>query len=79
VTPATPSGNNYFLLLVDDFSRYMWVAAILSKNCAVAVIKAIQAWAVAEASVKLKVLWTDRGGEFTSIEFAKYCIDDGMK
>jgi hypothetical protein len=25
VTPVTPSGNQYFLLLVDDMSRYMWV------------------------------------------------------
>jgi hypothetical protein len=25
ITPATPSGNKYFLLVVDDFSRYMWL------------------------------------------------------
>ena len=25
VTPATPGGRRYFLLLVDDLSRYMWV------------------------------------------------------
>jgi hypothetical protein len=25
ITPATPSGNKYFLLLVDDMSRYMWM------------------------------------------------------
>ena len=24
VTPATPGGRRYFLLLVDDHSRYMW-------------------------------------------------------
>lgn len=28
ITPATPRGNKYFMLLVDDLSRYMWVAAI---------------------------------------------------
>jgi transposase InsO family protein len=78
VTPATPSGNNYFLLLVDDCSRYMWVAAIPSKSCATEEIKSIQARAEVEAGAKLKVLWTDRGGEFTSIEFTEYCIGDGM-
>lgn len=25
ITPKTPAGNQYFLLFVDDSSRYMWV------------------------------------------------------
>jgi hypothetical protein len=25
ITPVTPSGNRYFLLLIDDMSRYMWI------------------------------------------------------
>jgi hypothetical protein len=32
ISPATPRGNKYFLLLVDDLSRYMWLAAIPSKD-----------------------------------------------
>jgi hypothetical protein len=32
VTPATPGGRRYFLLLVDDFSRYMWVVVLGSKG-----------------------------------------------
>ena len=28
ITPATPGGRRYFLLLVDDRSRYMWVALL---------------------------------------------------
>jgi hypothetical protein len=51
----------------------MWVAAIPSKSCATEKIKSIQARAEVEAGAKLKVLWTDRGGEFT-----EYCIGDGM-
>lgn len=79
VTPATPSGNNYFLLLVDDYSRYMWLAAIPSKDRAAAAIRSIQAQAEGEGSVKLRVLRTDRGREFTSAEFAAYCAEDGVK
>jgi hypothetical protein len=41
IVPTTPRGNNYFLLLVDGFSRYMWVAAIPSKDRAAAAIKEI--------------------------------------
>jgi hypothetical protein len=78
IMPATPRGNRYFLLLVDDLSRYMWVAAIPSKDRVAAAIKEIQAWTEGESGVKLRALRTDRGGEFTSIEFAEYCAADGV-
>ncbi|WVZ94373.1 hypothetical protein U9M48_040272 [Paspalum notatum var. saurae] len=32
VTPATPGGRRYFLLLVDGLSRYMWVMVLGSKG-----------------------------------------------
>jgi hypothetical protein len=32
VTPATPEERCYFLLLVDDLSRYMWVVILGSKG-----------------------------------------------
>jgi hypothetical protein len=41
ISPATSRGNKYFLVLVDDLSRYMWVAAIPSKDRAAANIKDI--------------------------------------
>jgi hypothetical protein len=41
ISPATPRGNKYFLLLVDDLSRYMWVAVIPSKDRVAAAIKDI--------------------------------------
>jgi hypothetical protein len=43
ITPVTPSGNQYFLLLVNDFSRHMWIALLPSKDAATAAIKNIQA------------------------------------
>jgi hypothetical protein len=39
ITPTTPSGNQYFLLLVDDMSRYMWLVLLPGKDHAAAVIK----------------------------------------
>jgi hypothetical protein len=33
ITPLTPSGNRYFLLLVDDYSRYMCVNLCLYTHC----------------------------------------------
>jgi hypothetical protein len=39
ITPATPSGNLYFLLIVDDQSRYMWISTLVSKDQAAVAIK----------------------------------------
>jgi hypothetical protein len=78
ISLAMPRGNKYFLLLVDDLSRYMWVVMIPSKDCAAAAIKDIQAWAEGEFGLKLKTLYTNRGGEFTAIEFMDYCATEGM-
>ena len=75
ITPATNGGRRYFLLLVDDYSRYMWLQLLTSKDEAVEVNKRFQARVEAESGKKLRVLRTDHGGEFTSVEFLAYCTD----
>jgi transposase InsO family protein len=79
VTPATPGGRHYFLLLVDDLSRYMWVMILGSKGEAANAIRRVQVAAEAECGRKLRVLRTDNGGEFTTAEFASYCADEGVQ
>jgi transposase InsO family protein len=78
ISPATSRCNKYFLLLVDDLSRYMLVAMIPSKNHATAAINGIQARAEGESGIKLKALRTNRGGDFTAMEFADYCAAEGV-
>jgi hypothetical protein len=78
ISLATPRGNKYFLLLVDDLSRYIWIATIPSKDHAAASIKDIQAWVEGEFGLKLKALRTNREGEFTTIEFTDYCVAEGV-
>jgi transposase InsO family protein len=79
VTPATPRGWRYFLLLVDDLSRYMWVVVLDSKGEAADAIRCAHAAAEAECGRKLCVLRTDNDSEFTVAEFASYCADDGVQ
>ena len=43
-----------------------------------AAIKKFKARAEAESGKKLRVLWTHRGGEFTSVEFVVYYADQGV-
>jgi hypothetical protein len=42
ITPVTPAGRRYFLLLVDDATRYMWLTLLSMKGDAASVIKAIK-------------------------------------
>ncbi|XP_066380101.1 uncharacterized protein [Miscanthus floridulus] len=78
ITPATCDGRRYFLLLMDDCSCYMWLQLLTSKDEAAAMIKKFKIRAEAESGKKLRVLKTDRGGEFTLVEFATYCVDQGV-
>ncbi|GKD63416.1 zinc finger, CCHC-type containing protein [Tanacetum coccineum] len=32
ISPPTPAGNQYFMLLVDDYSRVMWVYLLKTKD-----------------------------------------------
>jgi transposase InsO family protein len=79
VTTVTPGGRRYFLLLVDDLSRYMWVVVFGSKGEAANTIRHAQAAAEAECGRKLRVLRTDNGGEFMVAEFTSYCTDEGVQ
>ena len=77
VTPATPGGRRFFLLLVD-VSRYMWAVLFDTKAAAADTIKVHQA-AAQECSRKLRVLRTNNGGEFMATEFVAYCADEGIQ
>jgi transposase InsO family protein len=78
VKPATPGGRRYFLLLVDDATRYMWVVLLTAKSEASSAIKPIQTAAEKECRRKLRVLRIDNRGEFTMAEFTAYCVDEGI-
>jgi hypothetical protein len=62
VAPATPRGRHFFLLLIDDVSRYMWVVLLNTNVAAADTIKHHQAAVEKECGRKLWVLRTDNGG-----------------
>ena len=70
ISPPTPSGKRYIFLLVDDCTCYMWVYFLLSKDQDFRTFKVFKEKVKNEVGTKLKMLRTDRGGEFTSNEFS---------
>jgi hypothetical protein len=67
ITLPTPRGNRYFLLLIDNNNRYMWLRTLRSKDQAAVAIKQFQQVAEAETGRKLRAFRSDRGGEFTFV------------
>jgi hypothetical protein len=57
----------------------MWLLLLSNKAKAATAIRQFKARVEMETRKKLKVLLTDRGGEFTSIEFGVYCAEEGMQ
>jgi transposase InsO family protein len=79
IKPTTPGGKKLFLLLVDDFSGFMWLVLLLSTDEAADVIKRVRAQSERTSGRKLGYLWTNRGGKFLSADFFEYCVETGMR
>ena len=58
-------GERYFMILVDDFTRMMWVAFLKEKSKEFKKFKIFKNIVENEFGVKIKSLRFDRGGEFT--------------
>nr|GEY67742.1 ribonuclease H-like domain, reverse transcriptase, RNA-dependent DNA polymerase [Tanacetum cinerariifolium] len=78
ISLETESGKKYMFLLVDDCTRYMWVYFLKSKDEAFKTFKEFKLKVENEVGKKLKSFKTDRGGEFTSREFTRYCKENGI-
>lgn len=78
ITPETPAGNRYFLLFVDDCSRKMWVYMLKTKGEALGVFKGFKQMSENKTEKKIKILRSDRCGEFCLMEFTKFCEQTGI-
>lgn len=78
ITSSTTAGNRYFILLVDDYTRVMWVYVLKNKSDAFGVFKKLCAKVENEKGGKVRIFRTDRGWEFTSDEFKNYCEEQGI-
>ena len=75
----TLGGSKYFLLLVDDCTRMLWVSLLKQKLEAFKAFKSFKVQAKREKELKLICLRTDNGGEFTSKEFISFCSEHGIQ
>lgn len=67
------------MLLIDYYSRMMWVTFLREKSEVLEKFKIFKARVETEMGLKLKCLRSDRGGEFTSGEFDTFCERNGIR
>ena len=65
--------ENYFMLVIDDYSRLTWVTFLKEKYEAFAKFKVFKALNENQTGRKIKAIRYDRGGEFSSRHFKEFC------
>ncbi|EOY19734.1 Copia-like retrotransposable element, putative [Theobroma cacao] len=69
---ASLSGNKFYLLFIDEFSRYCWVYFLKHKAEAFNNFLKFKAFVENQTSLTIKMLRSNNGKEYTSLEFQRY-------
>lgn len=63
---ASFSGFRYYLLLVDDFTKYCWLFPLHAKSEVTSHVQAFKVFVANQFSLSIKAFRSDNGGEFLS-------------
>ncbi|CAL8993724.1 unnamed protein product [Prunus brigantina] len=69
---TTLGGNIYFLTFIDDHTRMCWVFFLQDKSQAFNIFKRFKSMVKLQSGYQIKKLRSDRGGEYTLLEFSKF-------
>ena len=69
----TKGGNKYFITFIDDHSRFTHVYLMRTKDQAFDMFKCYKTLVENQLEKKIKILRSDRGGEYFPIEFTVFC------
>ncbi|WVZ23807.1 hypothetical protein V8G54_002351 [Vigna mungo] len=75
----THGGGAYFLSIIDDFSRRVWIYVLKNKSKTFQKFKEWHTQIENQLGCRLKCLRTDNGLEFVSEEFNGFCKEKGIR
>jgi len=78
-TPIPTNGNIYYLLTIDEFSRYSWFSPLLNKNQIFPIFESFQTMIERAIGTKIEILQTDSRGEFLNHKFINHCKFFGIQ
>ena len=71
-------GFAYYVIFVDDYSRFTWLFLLKHKHEVLSVFKHFKSLVENQFSTKIKVLRTDNGFEYTNTAFHAFCSSNGI-
>jgi hypothetical protein len=74
----TRGGKRYFITFIDDFSMYTYVYLMKNKDEAFYMFKKYKTEVENQKDKRIKVLRSDRGGEYFPQEFTNFCEENGL-
>jgi len=75
----TLNGNRYYIIFVDDYSRFMWIYFLKEKSEALEKFITFKAYAEKQYGTWIKCLRSDGGGEYISNAFDDYLRKQGIR
>jgi hypothetical protein len=74
----TKGGKRYFITFIDDCTRFCYVYLMKTKDEALHYFKIYKVEVENQLEKKIKRLWSDRGEEYFSNDFSKFCVVHGI-
>uniref|UniRef100_A0A2N9IPP4 Integrase catalytic domain-containing protein n=1 Tax=Fagus sylvatica TaxID=28930 RepID=A0A2N9IPP4_FAGSY len=68
----------FYLVLVDEFTKFTWVYLLKHKSDTFSIFKQFTALVKTQFKHSIQTFRTDCGGEFTSNEFHTFCANNGI-
>ena len=72
------NGFRYYLVIVDDYTKFCWVYLLKNKSDTFTTFQQFKAMAEKHYNSSIHFLRTDCGGEFTSTSFNSYCANSSI-
>ena len=79
ITPNSFGEKRYFITFIDDYTRKTWVYFLKEKSEAFEVFKKFKVMVEKMTGCYIKALRSDRGGEYMSTAFTRFCNEQGIK
>ena len=78
---SSPSlgGCLYYVIFIDDYSRKCWIYFLKAKSDTFDKFKEYKAFIEKQTGKHIRILRTDNGGEFESLQFEDFCKSLGIK
>ncbi|KAF8750124.1 Encoded by [Rhizoctonia solani] len=76
--PHLVGGSKYWMILLDDATRYCWVLPLKSKSNAFEAFKAWHKRVTTQTGHVLKVLCSNNGSKYFSAQWSNYVADHGL-